>query len=67
VKVDEILDWIEADDDLRRHKPARLVDGQWAVTVRASSTDLASIGLTGDITGRSTERSMPRGGLQDVR
>lgn len=35
VRVDEILDWIEADDPLRRHKPALYLDGQWAVSFRA--------------------------------
>lgn len=38
VKADEIMDWIENDDEQRRHKPARYVDGQWAVTFRAVAT-----------------------------
>lgn len=35
VRVDEILDWIEADDPQRRHKPTLYLDGQWAVSFRA--------------------------------
>lgn len=35
VRVDEILDWIEADDAQRRHKPSLYLDGQWAVSFRA--------------------------------
>lgn len=34
-RVDEILDWIEADDPQRRHKPVRFTDGQWAVSFPA--------------------------------
>jgi hypothetical protein len=33
-RVDEILDWIEADDPQRRHKSTRFADGQWAVSFR---------------------------------
>lgn len=35
VRVDEILDWIEAGDPQWRHKPTLYLDGQWAVSFRA--------------------------------
>lgn len=38
-RVDEVLDWIEADDPQRRHKPVLYLYGQWAVSFRALGLD----------------------------
>lgn len=39
MRCDEIMDWIERDDPVRRHKVHRFADGEWLVPFRMSQTD----------------------------